>query len=302
MLKTSRLLALRRLTAVTSLVLLALFAGCASTPEPEGPPRKETVLALTHNHELIRFNAGQPRRILDRKAIIGLPAGDSLVGIDFRISRGVLYGLSRQGLLFTLNPATGQLTRVGNKPIAVALEGDSFGFDFNPAADRIRVVSNTGFNLRLHPETGEVVDGDINTPGVQPDGRLAYATGDANQGRSPAVVSAGYTYNKQDEKITTNFALDRAAGTLVVQGSREGVQPAVSPNTGRLITIGSLGLGAIADAALDIADVSGAALAAIRGTATGPTQLVLIDLANGRAQRIGTVGDGGPIRGMAIEP
>ena len=124
MLKTSCTLALRRLAALAS---LALVVACASTPEPEGPPRKETVLALTQNHELIRFNAGQPRRVLDRKPLVGLPAGDSLIGIDFRISRGVLYGLSRQGLLFTINPATGQLTRVGNKPLAVALEGDSFG-------------------------------------------------------------------------------------------------------------------------------------------------------------------------------
>jgi hypothetical protein len=28
--------------------------------------------------------------------------------------------------------------------------GDSFGFDFNPTIDRIRVVKYTGQNLRLH--------------------------------------------------------------------------------------------------------------------------------------------------------
>lgn len=282
------------------LILTLLLSACA-VEQPEGPRAKESVLAVTQDHQLIRFNAGQPRRILDRKPLIGLPAGDSLVGIDFRIARGVLYGLSRQGLLFTIEPSTGQLTRVGSKPLAVALDGQAFGFDFNPAADRIRVVSGS-FNLRLHPDSGEAVDGDAATPGTQADARLAYAPGDANAGRTPDVVSAGYTYNKQDEKITTNFAIDRALGTLVMQGSREGALPVVSPNTGRLSTVGSLGLGPLADASFDIADVTGAAYAAVRARAEGPTQWVRIDLATGRALAIGTVADGGPLRGLAIEP
>ena len=116
------------------------------------------------------------------------------------------------------------------------------------------------------------------------------------------MVSAGYTYNKQDEKLTTNFALDRALGTLVMQGSREGVQPVVSPNTGRLTTIGPLGLGPFSDAAFDISDLSNAAYAAIRVQATGPTQLYSVDLVSGRATLVGTVDGGAPLRGLAIEP
>jgi Domain of unknown function (DUF4394) len=282
-------------------MLVALLAACATAPEPEGPPRKETVLAVTQDHQLIRFNAGQPRRVLDRKPLLGLPAGDALVGIDFRVARGVLYGLSRQGWLFTIDPGTGQLTRVGQQPLALALEGATFGFDFNPAADRIRVVGGS-FNLRLHPDTGTAVDGDPGTAGVQPDARLAYAAGDVSQGRMPDIVSAGYTYNPRDEKLTTNFALDRALGTLVMQGSREGVQPVVSPNAGRLTTIGALGLGPFADAAFDIADRSNAAYAAIRVSPSGPTRLYGVDLASGRAEPIGTVDAGAPLRGLAIEP
>lgn len=280
---------------------LAVLTGCAGLPETEGPPRKEFVLAVTQDHQLIRFNAGQPRRILERKPLLGLPAGDQLVGIDFRVARGVLYGLSRQGLLFTIDTASGRLTRVGSQPLALPLEGTDFGFDFNPAADRIRVVSGS-FNLRLHPDTGAAVDGDANAAGAQPDGRLAYGAGDAGAGRTPDIVGAAYTYNKQDEKLTTNFALDRALGTLVMQGSREGVPPVVSPNTGRLGTIGALGLGPFADAAFDISDLSNAAYAAIRLQAAGPTQLYSVNLSNGRAERVGTVDGGAPLRGMAIEP
>ena len=45
-----------------------------------------------------------------------------------------------------------------------ALSGTAFGFDFNPTVDRIRVVSDTGQNLRLNPDTGAVaaVDGALN--------------------------------------------------------------------------------------------------------------------------------------------
>ena len=59
--------------------VLVTLAGCASL-EPEGPPRKELVFAVTAGNELIKFNAGQPGRILERKPLIGISAGDRLVG------------------------------------------------------------------------------------------------------------------------------------------------------------------------------------------------------------------------------
>lgn len=284
-----------------SLVAAVLLSACASSPEAEGPPRKETMLAVTQDHQLIRFNAGQPQRILDRKPLLGLPPGNTLVGIDYRVARGVLYGLSHQGLLFTIDAASGRLTRVGSRPAALPTDGRGLGFDFNPAADRIRVVGGS-FNLRLHPDTGEAVDGDPATPGVQPDAALAYARGDVNEHRRPDIVGAAYTYNKADDKLTTNYAIDRTLGTLVMQGSREGMQPVVSPNSGQLRTVGALGLGPLSDAAFDIADTSNAAFAAVRPSTVGGTRLYEVDLASGRARFIGTVGDGAPIRGLAVEP
>lgn len=288
-------------TLLSTVVAAALLSACASSPEAEGPLRKEFLLAVTQDHQLIRFNAGQPQRILERKPLLGLPAGDTLVGIDFRVARGVLYGLSHQGLLFTIDAASGRLTRVGSRPPALPLEGRGFGFDFNPAADRIRVVGGS-FNLRLHPDTGEAVDGDPGTPGLQPDAALAYARGDVHETRRPDIVGAAYTYNKTDDKLTTNYAIDRTLGTLVMQGSREGVQPVVSPNSGQLRTVGTLGLGPLSDAAFDIADLSNAAFAALRPATLGGTRLYEVDLASGRARFIGTVGDGAPIRGLAVEP
>jgi hypothetical protein len=269
----------------------ALLAGCATPPEPEGPLRKETVFAVTDGGELVRFNAGRPQHFLSRLPVQGLADGDRLLGIDFRVARGVLYALSAAGRLYTLDTTSGRLTPVGSgAPVAVPA-GALLGFDFNPAADRIRVVSDAGLNLRLHPDTGAL---------AATDPALAYAAGDARAGQPPQVVAAAYTYNKTNDKLTTNYAIDRAAGTLVMQGSREGAVPAVSPNTGQLSTVGALGTGPVDDAAFDISDLSNASLAALRSG--GRTRLYLIDLATGRARLLGTVGEGHGLRGLAIEP
>lgn len=282
---------------------LAIFlSGCATVVEPIGPPRKESIFAVTAAHELIKFNAGQPQLILERKPVTGLAPAERLVGVDFRVTKGVLFGLANTGRLYTLDTSTGALKPVGAAPSAIPLAGDVFGFDFNPAADRIRVVSNTGQSFRLHPDTGAAVDADPNAPGIQADSALTYVKGDTQESQHPALVAAAYTYNKQDEKITTNYALDARLGTLVMQGSLEGTLPVVSPNTGLLRTVGKLGLGPLADATFDIADISGAAFAAVRTPASATTRLYQIDLNSGKAQLIGTVGSDAPLVGMAVEP
>jgi Domain of unknown function (DUF4394) len=218
--------ALRAAALAASLLITA----CASMQAPEGPPRKETVLAATVSGELIRFNAGQPSRMLSR-------------------------------------------------------------VDFNPVADRIRVVTSSGRNLRLHPDSGAL---------AAEDAALRYADGDAAAGAPARVGAAAYTYNKNDSKLTTNYAIDVARGTLLRQGSLEGAQPVVSPNSGLLATVGALGTGAVDDAAFDIADVGNTALAALRQR--GVTRLHLIDLASGRATALGRVADGQALAGLAIEP
>lgn len=279
----------------------AALAGCATAPVAESVQR-ELVVAVTASHELITFNAGQPERILERRPVTGLGPGERLVGIDFRVARGVLYALSQVGRLYTLDIPTGALRPVGPAPAVLALRGTAFGFDFNPVADRIRVVSNTGQNLRLHPDTGAVVDGDPAVEGVQPDPALRYAWSDVNAGRTPDIAGAAYTYNTQDSKLTTNYAIDRALGVLAMQGSREGATPVVSPNTGQLRTVGPLGLGPLTDVAFDISDVGNTALIAVRTPADSQTRLHLVNLATGAAQPLGRVGDGTPLLGMAIEP
>ena len=287
---------------LNALAVCLVAAGCAMTEqEPEGQPRKETLVGLTETNQLVRFNGGQPQKVTVVGAVKGLQSGESIVGIDYRVARGVLFALGSTGRIYTVDAKTAEAKAVGTAPLAIALSGNEFGFDFNPAADRIRIVSDGGQNFRGHPDTGAAVDSDANAPGVQPDPALAFAASDANAGKKPRVVAAGYTYNKQNEKITTNYAIDAATGSLVMQGSKEGATPAVSPNTGQLFTVGALGVSPFSRASFDIADVSGAAFVALDHDGASRTRFYSVDLASGKATFIGTVG-GERLRGMSVEP
>ena len=290
-----------RLSLSLSASLVAL-TGCTSAPvEPLGPPAKETLFIVNAANHLIGLNAGQPQKVLSDRPLAGLAPQERVLGIDYRVARGQLFALGSTGRLYRIDTGSATATAVG-APAAVALRGNEFGVDFNPTVDRVRVVSDAGLNLRLHPDTGAVVDADPKTDGLQLDGEPAFDTKDMNAGKPVALVAAGYTYNKQDEKVTTNFAIDARQGLLVTQGTREGVVPAVSPNTGRLFTVGTLGAGAFERASFDISDVSNAAYAALTAAGASRSVLYRVNLASGAATRIGTIGGGAAVHGLAIEP
>lgn len=272
---------------------MALGLTACNSYMPAGPVLTETVWAVTADHRLIKFSANQPQKVLESRPLLGLLGNDVVVGMDFRVARGVLYALAQSGRLYTVNTATGALQPVAASAAAVPLAGRAVGMDFNPTVDRIRVVNEAGQNFRLHPETNAVVATDPN---------VAYDAADARAGQVPQLVAAAYTYNAKNEKITTNYAIDRAAGALVTQGSREGVEPLVSPNTGRLFTVGPLGVGPLQDASFDISDVKNTALAAWSTAAQPRTNLYHLNLSTGQARPLGMVADGGVLRGLAIEP
>jgi hypothetical protein len=71
-------------SALWMVAAATLLAACTTPPEePVGPLRAETVYAVTDQAELIRFNAGQPQRVLQRLPLQGLAAGDRLEVVHF---------------------------------------------------------------------------------------------------------------------------------------------------------------------------------------------------------------------------
>ncbi|WP_304065918.1 DUF4394 domain-containing protein [Pedobacter glucosidilyticus] len=144
------------LPAPNNALAATALIGIAIAPAPVGYAIDDA------NNNLLIFNLTKPEPV--SKTITGLQASETIVGLDFRPLNGQLYGLGSSSRIYVINPATGVATAVGVLPLVPLLSGTSFGFDFIPNADLIRIVSNTGQNLRVNPTTGLVsnIDATIN--------------------------------------------------------------------------------------------------------------------------------------------
>lgn len=262
-----------------------------------------TAVAISGRDVLVFFDTASPETTVARVKVKGLERRESLVGLDYRPANGQLYAVGDTSRLYQINIGTGAATAVGTAAFAPALAGAEFGFDFNPSVDRIRVISDADANMRLNPETGDVVDFDAGVDGVQTDLSLAYATGDTNFGANPAVTAAAYTNNVAAGTPTALYGIDADTNALVAIGSVDGVTD--SPNNGAVTTIGALGVDVTAVSGFDIETVNSAD-AAYAALATGPrgrSGLYTINLATGAATAVGQIrGSGTPVRGLAILP
>ena len=113
------------------------------------------------------------------------------------MARGELFALSTRGRLLRINADSGFITPIGT---GVKLpQARTFGFDFNPTVDRIRVVGDRGDNFRLHPDTGALVDGQPDVEGVQPDSPLHGLEGLKHM--ESAIVPGIYDQALADEDV-----------------------------------------------------------------------------------------------------
>ncbi|WP_316800277.1 DUF4394 domain-containing protein [Pedobacter frigidisoli] len=219
--------------------------------------------ALTSDSKLLLINAKNPSAVVSQVNISGLQTGESILGIDFRPATGQLYGIGSTSRLYVIDQKTGVARSVATAAFTPAISGSSVGFDFNPTVDRIRLVTNTGQNLRLNPETGTVAatDGAIN--GVT----------------NARVASVAYTQNKAGATTTVLFDIDAATDKLYKQDP---------PNDGKLVEVGSLGYDVDETGGFDINPDGTAAIAAM--TSAGVSALYTIDLNTGKAAKIGNIG------------
>lgn len=285
MLKTSRR------NAILSLVLSFLAFGAVNASGA-------ILYATTVNNDFVSFDSADPCTIIGSVRISGLQPDEDILGIDFRPSNGVLYALGSTSRIYTIDTASGVATAVGLQ-LSTLLDGNSFGFDFNPRANAnvgaIRIVSNTGQNLRIHPDTLVVAV----------DGTLAYTAGDVNFARSPNVVASAYTNSRLGFAGTELYNIDSALDILVAQSP---------PNNGTLISVGSFGVNANDLAGFDILTTGTAmapvntAFAAVKETGLtrakggcGNSTLVSIDISDGTALLLGSIGTNQPIRGLAAQ-
>ncbi len=264
------------------------IAAVHSAPEPlEARIAPATIYAVS-NTSLIAFDSATPTSF-SNMPLTGLAgaAGEDVVGMDFRPATGQLYLLTvdslNAGRLYQVDHFSGAARLVGS-PLSGVASAASYGFDFNPAVDRIRVVNSAGDNFRVNPDTAAVVNGVFDTA-------LSY-TGPA----TGPVLAAAYTENFSGTFSTTLYAIDTGADHLVLIG---GVNSSPHPNLGAVTSVGALGVNAT-DAHFDIANGTGTAFAAM--TVGGVTSLYTLDLATGAPTSVGTIGAGNlNLKGMAVQ-
>jgi hypothetical protein len=189
------------------------------------------VVGLTSDGRLVCFKDRTPGKAQEIGAISGLTAGDtSLIGIDFRVQDGMLYGVGNAGGVYTLDTTTAVATPVNTLTMPLT-PGTFFGVDFNPAADRLRIVSDAGLNLRHNVNAGGV---------TLEDGDLSYTPPTAATG----INGAAYVNNDLDANTgTTLFDLDSDLDQIALQSP---------PNNGSLVPTGKLGVAATAPVGFDI--------------------------------------------------
>lgn len=284
-------------------LLLAWAAQGASAQDNANPPNApERVFGLTVTDDLLRFDGDTPRDVV-RKDITGLMNGESLVGIDFRPSsqtagqQGVLYGVGDMGYIYTIRPnmaiaERGPRITADGQP--VVLRGESFGIDFNPTVDRLRIVSDANQNLRVNVDTGALADFDATVPGTQPDVDLQYAAGDPNTGEDPIVGGVAYRNAQPSAFGTTNTEL------LDIDARTDDMSRQSPPNNGTLNTVGGIVFETRRLIGFDIV-TRGASpdgdrgFAVLKGEGGGNSGLYGVNLNTGEARKVGLIG----ARGMA---
>ena len=278
---------LREIVSRRVACLLPIMALFASATAAFGT----TIFGVDAANNLVRFNSATPGTLVSTQPIQGLAVGEIIEGLDFRPVDGTLFALGSTDQLYTIdyvtNPTTATATPVGNAG-QFSLNGGSFGFDFNPVVDRLRVVSDTDQNIRVNPNNGTLAGSDT---------ALAYASGDPNVGADPNVVGSAYTNNVNGATTTTLFAIDYVLNDLVRQGGVDVPPGSPSPNTGQLFSVGPLGVDVGDNVGFDIEDVAGVAYMA--ATVGGLEKLYTVNLGTGAATLVGQIGAGTPLLGIA---
>lgn len=256
-----------RFAYLVGVSLLALSTSAATA-------KAATLVGLTVDNKVVKIDTAT----MAASPPMAISGADQVVGIDVRPADGKLYGLTAAGQLVVIDHTNGKATPgstlsqklpLGLRPVV----------DFNPAADRLRVIGADGQSLRVNVDDGATT---VDKP-------LNYDAGDANNGKKPMVAAGAYTNSSKGAKSTELFHVDGATGALVLQNP---------PNDGILKSRGAVGVPGLADAAMDIdneAEGKNTAYLIAGGT------LYTVDLANGKATQVGALkGTNGRLVDIAV--
>lgn len=249
----------------------------APSPNPGGGLIRGDTFAITSANRLVTFNSATPGTT-SAANITGLRANESIVGFDLRpggTPAGQMVAVSDMGVVYTIDPNSGTATLNASliaDPTDMtdafsSLVGTRVSIDVNNVVDRLRIVTNSGQNLRVNMDTGETI---TDTP-------LAISSL-----RAIGVTEVAYTNNFSSACRTTAYYLDTTADRLLMSPDA---------SSGVLNVVGGLLVDAAAMTGFDIGtatDGTNSAVAAL--TVANVTSLYSIDLTSGAATIIGGIG------------
>jgi hypothetical protein len=202
----------------TALKSLALAGTFLIAPIVTQAASAASIIGLVDGKTLVWVDPGT-KKVTGKADIKGAA---NIVGIDVRPADGMLYAVSADGGIYTVDAKSGAAT-MKSKLSETLKAGVTVTVDFNPVADRMRIITSEGVNLRVNVDDGKATV----------DGALKYKDGDAQAGKTPKVVAGAYTNSSNPKpSATTLFDIDDA-GHLLTQAP---------PNDGILNTVGMLGV------------------------------------------------------------
>ncbi|WP_134725559.1 DUF4394 domain-containing protein [Paracoccus luteus] len=197
-----------RAAVATTLALVATTGMAMAAP----------VIGLVDGKTLVMFDHENPAEV----SMMPLTGADMLVGIDYRPGNRTLVGVTGDNRIVTIDPATGAATELSTMNTPLPMGDMPVIVDFNPMADRLRLMTGTT-NHRVNVDTGEVTV----------DGELAYEDGDMHAGEAPMIAAAAYTNAFGKPEATAMYDIDSTIGALIRQ---------TAPNDGTLAAVGKLGI------------------------------------------------------------
>lgn len=219
--------------------------------------------AATSTNRLMHFDKADPGRFSWSVDLTGL-GDDNIVALDIRPADNQLYALTDSAKLYTIDPMTGAATAkatliadpTDTTNAFTGLSGSEFGIDFNPVIDRLRITSNTGQNLRVNADTGEVT------------------TDPAINGMSSGYTAIAHNNNVAPACRTTMYAIDPVSNRFLTQGTTDGTATGV----------GGVGFDVTATAGFDVStDGAGVSTGFAILTNGGQAGMYTIELSSGEA-------------------
>lgn len=265
--------------------------------------------ALLSNNMLVAFPSIFAAGFDTPVAITGLVAGDTLVSIDRRPQNGFLYGLGYNATagtvqLYNVSSQTATATPIGVVGSFVAADGvtpvrigvdatTTFGIDFNPTVDRVRVVNSAGQNFRMNPNNGALVDFDATTAGVQMDGGI--------NGPTMSVQEAAYTNSAPNAAVTTQYTMDQTIDAVCIQNPpNNGTQTNCLPLSVMVETVQGFDIPPSVAVTTSATPATGLGTAIVRASGRTQDELVNVNLATGTVTTLGPVAPTGVI-GVALQ-